>query len=874
MLKKLFSLFLSAALLFSLSFAVFAEEETEEPVQEEPVITTTTSLFTAEDLLTFAENCRLDSYSQNRIVELKADISLADTDFAGIPIFSGTFRGNGHTISGIHITEESSYVGLFRYLTDTAEVQDLSIQATIQPEGSKNYIGGLAGSNAGHIENCSFTGILSGSSYVGGLVGTNKVSAIIENCQVEGTIHGEHFVGGIAGENAGVIRSCTNKAQVNITPQQNTVELSQITLETITDSETTSTVTDIGGIAGTSGGVIRSCENHGTVGYRHMGYNIGGIAGSQMGYIVDCRNHADVYGRKDVGGIVGHMEPVTNIIFTEDTLQILKGQLGTLGSLADQASGHAQSSASAMTGQISSIRDHTQNAKDAVEELIPSQENPTLPDLDTIKAANNTLNSSFSSIQSNLNGIAATAQNTASTLSKDMAAISSQVKVMSATLDNAEENLGGTIVDISDNDTPEDTAGKVEGCENNGAVLADLNVGGIAGTISLENDLDPEEDLQITGHKSLNFDSELRAVILSCSNTAGITASKQNVGGIAGWMSMGLARDCLNTGTLNAENATYVGGIAGQSTGFIRQCHANCTISGSSTVGGIAGEATTLSDCRSITHLTATEKKGSIAGFAQDREAITGNFYMPVGADIGAIDGINYDGCAQPLSPEDFLALEDLKDVFRTVAVTFRFEDGTEKRIAIPYGGALTEADIPEIPEKEGSLSHWEDLTFEPLYFDHICTAVYVSKTTVIQCRTNAGDPPLLLAEGSFLPDAAIQGAEPSFLPSLAKNQALVTAMTFTVSESATPITVHLRLSQAVEDPVLLVRGEDGLWRKAEYTAEDSYLVFSAQPGENHIAVLEQDSFPWLYVGIAAGVILLAVILWIAARKKKNPVTN
>lgn len=870
MLKRILSLLLAAALLICLPFAVYGEEEM--PLLILPAPETTLSISSVEEFLTFAESCRLDTYSVNLVVELKADISLSDTDFSGVPTFSGTFRGNGHTISGLYLTDEGSYLGLFRYLTDTAVVEDLSLQATIQPEGSKSYIGGLAGSNAGRIENCTFTGILSGSEHIGGLVGINKVSGIIENCQANGTIHGEHFVGGIAGENLGVIRGSSNKAQINTTPQQNTVELSQITLDTLTNSETASTVTDIGGIAGSSGGVIRSCENYGTVGYRHMGYNIGGIAGSQMGYIVSCANHAAVYGRKDVGGIVGHMEPVTNIVFTEDTLQILQGQLDTLGSLADQATAHAQGSASAVNSQIAGIRDQAENAKDAVEELFPTKEDPTLPDMDSLNAAQNALNSSFSGIQGSLNSIASTVQNTAGTLSRDMEAISNQVKAMGSTIDNAEENLGGTVVDISDSDTPEDTTGKVESCENHGDVLADLNVGGIAGAIALESDLDPEEDLQITGQESLNFDSELRSVILSCSNYAAVTAGKQNAGGIAGWMSMGLTKDCLNTGTLDAENAAYVGGIAGQSTGFIRQCHANCTITGSTYTGGIAGEATTVSDCRSITLLTAAEKKGSITGLAEDRETITGNFYMPVGEDIGAIDGISYDGCAQPLTPEDFLELDDLKDVFRTVAVTFQFADGTEESIAIPYGGTITASDIPAIPEREGSLSHWEGLTTEPLYFDLICTATYVSKTTVIQSTTAQGEQPLLLAAGSFLPEAAIELLDGPEAPALSRGQVLVDTLAFTVSESATPITVRCRLSQESENLSLLIREENGQWTTADCHVDGSYLVFSAEAGENQIAIVEETPFPWLYAIIAVGVLLLAVVvILVKVRKKKIP---
>ena len=63
--------------------------------------------------------------------------------------------------------------------------------------------------------------------------------------------------------------------------------------------------TDIGGIAGLSGGVIQSCRNEGAVGYEQIGYNIGGIAGRQSGYLDGCENSGKISGNKDVGGIVG-----------------------------------------------------------------------------------------------------------------------------------------------------------------------------------------------------------------------------------------------------------------------------------------------------------------------------------------------------------------------------------------------------------------------------------------------------------------------------------------------------------------------------------------------------------------------------------------
>ena len=64
--------------------------------------------------------------------------------------------------------------------------------------------------------------------------------------------------------------------------------------------------------------------------------------------------------------------------------------------------------------------------------------------------------------------------------------------------------------------------------------------------------------MDILGQQSYNFVSRMWAVILSSSNNAPITATKQNAGGVAGWVSMGLVKDCANSGDVNADGALNV----------------------------------------------------------------------------------------------------------------------------------------------------------------------------------------------------------------------------------------------------------------------------------------------------------------------------
>lgn len=830
---------------------------------------------TAGEFLEFAENCRLDSYSQGLQVVLTADIDLEDQEFQGIPVFSGSFDGGGHTVSGLNITAEGSVQGLFRYLTDTAEIKDLHAEGKVTPGGSASVVGGIAGSNAGTIKSCSFTGSVSGSDMVGGLVGSNALTGILQGCSMNGSVDGNHFAGGLAGENAGVIRSSVNHASVNTTPQQNIVEISDITIDTLTGSEAAATVTDVGGIAGTNTGVIRSCRNRGDVGYKHMGYNIGGIAGSHMGYITDCENYGAVSGRKEVGGITGQMEPVISVEYSEDTLQILQQQLDTMGALAGQTAASAQSGAAAINSQIAAIEDQAKAAQAALEQLLPTVSDPeeglpelSLPDPDTLQAAQNTLAGSISGMQGSLRSIATTTQASANALTGNLQAISNQVGAMSQTVSGASQNLGGSITDISDMDTPEDLTGKLADCDNYGPVLGDLNTGGICGAIALESDLDPDADIQITGESSLNFDSMLRAVILNSKNTGSVTAGKQNTGGIVGWMSMGLVKNSINSGALSGGD--YTGGIAGSSAGFIRFCSVKCEIQADSWAGGIAGTGKTVTDCRSMVLLEAGEKKGAVLGYAESREALSGNYYLPVQADPGAVDGISYDGKGQALEQTAFLALDALPKMFRTVTVRFLFEDGTEKTVFLAPGEKLRESDIPLLPEKKGYTARWAGLENLEIAFDAVYQAEYIPLSTVLkssQCRDSGR--PVLLSEGVFPPESAVRADASEEAPGA--EGVLLEALRIGIPEVDEVTLRYLPPASAQgEDLILYLRTGEEDWQAVPFTADGSYLVFTASGGEMSLALfsLESGELPWAAIAAAAAAIL-ALAVWLLCRRRR-----
>ena len=145
--KKLLSLLLIPALLLSLLIPVLAKEEEEKAPAGRKI-----AIKTEEEFLDFAENCRIDSYSQDLTVTLKQDLDLSHADFTGIPIFCGTFEGGHHKIENLDLTGDGSHQGLFRYIAQGAKVNDLAVTGNAEPGGSQSNVGGIAGSNAGTLD--------------------------------------------------------------------------------------------------------------------------------------------------------------------------------------------------------------------------------------------------------------------------------------------------------------------------------------------------------------------------------------------------------------------------------------------------------------------------------------------------------------------------------------------------------------------------------------------------------------------------------------------------------------------------------------------------------------------------------------------------
>jgi len=329
-------------------------------------------LRTAEDLRALSDHCALDSWSRDKRVILTADISLHGVDFDPIATFSGTFDGGGHTIRGLQVTDELSPAGLFLTVERGAVISGLTVEGQVSPGGTKEFVGGIAGRNYGTIESCSFFGVVAGSSSVGGIAGRNEEGGLLSCCTVRGSVSASRYTGGIVGYNLGTLRGCINSAGVNtasIDPSLSLDDLSLDAASSLTDlvsvgaAESRSATSDTGGVAGYSTGTISDgCTNRGTVGYPHFGYNVGGIAGRSSGYISAAVNHGAIHGRKDVGGIVGQMEPYLHLSLRDDLIAKLRSELDKLNVLVSATLDDVDRTSSSVSARLDSVSTYTNAA--------------------------------------------------------------------------------------------------------------------------------------------------------------------------------------------------------------------------------------------------------------------------------------------------------------------------------------------------------------------------------------------------------------------------------------------------------------------------------------------------------------------------------
>ncbi len=928
----------------------------------------------ADDLIALAKNCTLDTWSRDKRVVLRADISLENTQFETIPIFSGIFDGGGYTLDGLNLTGSFYPSGLFGIIQAGAVVKSLNVNGTVSPSGDADAVGGIAGINYGTISDSTFTGTVNGKSSTGGIAGINSMTGYIQSCKSYGGVFGQHATGGITGTNLGVVIRCVNACYVNVAsvdptfaPEDLAVDLTKSVAQ-FASTDGLNTSTDTGGIVGYSSGSIQSCSNSGAIGYQHIGYNVGGIAGRSCGYIAICKNTGAVCGRKDAGGVVGQMEPYIDANLSMNLLAELKAEIDELTALIDKAIDDTDGSVQSASSRLNKMADYMDAAANAVgnmtayasvvstvtgEGLASSSGSgdATAPSVSVsgdigsgvevsgdpvsaggesaasavgtvsatsqikVNASQHKLSAALSGMTKELRLLNGEMSGASTTLSDDVRAINDQADRIADTamaLFTAVEtgDTDSLITDASDVDIDAVTYGKVTLCNNIGKVYGDIDVGGIAGSMAIEYELDPEDDVSSDLSAGVQSRYELKAIIMGCESSGDITAKRDCVGGICGRMDLGLILRANGYGSVTSESGDYVGGISGFSSSTIRSCYVKCTLSGRNDIGGVTGSGSDADEnragsmtekCYVIVRITdASQYAGAVSG--SDKGEFADNYF--VSDDLTGLGMASYSGRAEPIAYAKLVKEPTVPIELRGFTLRFVADGVVIDSKVFQYNDSFDSDIFPPIPPKEGYYAVWDTQMLNNLRFDTVVTAVYTPYITALSSEDTRGNGrPILFVEGAFcdqdslcmsaeaktpqefseLPASLQEAAEKYFscfergeLPASYICREIVEQWQIELPDDgqATHTVRYLSPDERASNLKVFCK-QDGAWKELKSEEIGSYLSFTVSGSQAEIAILSVLPIWWIWLIAAA--LLLFIILLIAhgikkakRRRKKN----
>lgn len=827
------------------------------------------------ELIEFANKCKYDSYSKDKIVKLTADIDVSGSDFKGISYFAGTFDGGSHIISGFNVDYKGSDFGFFRYIAESGFITNLNISGSINVTGSQENIGGIAGVNKGVINESSFSGKVNASTATGAIAGYNHENAKIVSCTSDADILATNQTGGIAGVNDGLISSCTSKSRVNTQELDTTLDIGGVDVGTLNLTQNVIDRNDMGGIAGESTGIISDCVNYGKIGFAHTGYNVGGIAGKQSGKVITCSNEGEIYGRKDVGGIVGQAEPDIESEYLNDRVDDVQSSIDIINSTLNNMS-------SSMNNASSDVKSYTENIIDQYKELLDKLQDKLNGNNDNDEKIEDFVDDiskdiENSTVADDIHGVADTVDSEIRTIADSIERISAQIKNIGNTVTETMDVVTSDddyIEDISSADSAQNSDGVIAKSVNRGAVHGDINAGGIAGTMNVEYDVDPEYDLDITETTNVRLRSTVSDVVIYCINYGEVNSKKDCAGGIVGLQELGLVYGSEGYGTVKSETGNYAGGIAGNSASAITDSYSLCNVESEDYTGGICGKGYTMQNCISIPAILGDgEAKGSLAGIIETDGEVSTNIFVN---DIyGGIDDINYSGKADSASYEAVMAMENIPDGFHRVTLVFKADGNVIDTKNIAYNANLGVSELPSIPDKDGYYAQWpENIVSKPILQNTVVEAEYhVWIESVAGDIASQNDKPLFIAEGKFYDDNKItlSKCDTDNLSGDIEYSYAWKMRGTDVKDKGTK-TCHFYIKNTSGSSEVWYRDNaDSGWVKADAKEHGSYMTAEI-PYEADFAVIHKESSNMIYYicgGAAACIIVLAVII-IKKRKKRN----
>lgn len=558
----------------------------------------------------------------------------------------------------------------------------------------------------------------------------------------------------------------------------------------------------------------------------------------------------------------------------------------------------AETGTSDLRAAVSALSDSTEGSTSALEELSSaldhlSRQDPLHFDSpgDAVGESSDALYDSLKDISNQLEMLNGESKSASDKLLQDIRSINNQFLVVMHTVLGLIDDAGNLsaeaiIEDTSDEDIDAAYDGKLLKCVNAGAISADIDAGGIAGSMMVYNELNPEGDEQTTVSSIIHRTYELKCILQNCTSSGTVTGKRSNVGAVCGDAQLGVIAGCEAYGRAESESGDNVGGIAGHADNVIRACWARCSLGGRNYLGGIVGRGEEtrsnlrVSDCRSLVEITdAHQFAGAIAG--TDAGTYSGNRF--VSDMLAGLGRVSVKGEAEPIDYAELLAEPDLPAAFRSFTLRFVAEGTEVASRQFHYGDSFGVDAFPAIPEKEGMYGVWDREELTDLRFDTTVTAVYhPSVTAVASDVTRMDTRPVFFASGAFteLDRLDVAPALEGFTPDKSTLWARLRAVNSTLLEQwaislpddgAPSHTVRFLPPRSAHGTLEIYRQEDGVWQRLETETVGSYLCFELPAGESDISLVSVAIpwWAWAIVGaLAASVIALVLTLVIRRRPK------
>lgn len=494
----------------------------------------------------------------------------------------------------------------------------------------------------------------------------------------------------------------------------------------------------------------------------------------------------------------------------------------------------------------------------------------------SVTSQGDALDSALSQVITNANNLSGNLTSASDTLLGDMRAINNQLGVIvNLVRDEMEEakekDAADPFEDVSDQASAEPAAGKVMNSLNSGSVQGDVNVAGMVGSMSVEYDFDPEDDLTEDGTRSLNFQYRTLAVVTGCTNEGSISSKKDYAGGIVGRMDLGAVKSCESYGQVESSGGDYVGGIAGVCRATIRNCYAKCSPSGSDYIGGVAGsseENSVITGCYTLVEIPRGSRyTGAICG--TETGEFTDNYY--VSDSLAGLGRISYTGKAEPLSFEALTQAAGLPDRMTRFTLRFLVEGEELKSYDFSYGASFGPEAFPEIQEKEGYYAAWDTQDLSDLRFDKTVTAEYVRY--VLTLPSQASRPSgraVFLVDGNFDDQSSLTAVAVDDPEQIKGETAAEQWHLSWPDSSGESYTVHyLTPDETTRGYSVFVR-ENDIWEQVPCSDFGSYLVFPVTSCDLDVALVPAASI-WLQcLLVGAAVVPLILVILAAVRKSRR----